>query len=499
MKKRGTDGDYQTKELNDNFNQSQIISRLFDTYEKYAPGKRGFIYAISIDHAENIAKYYREHGVSSVAVSSKTPEVERAKAIQNFKDGKITTLCSVDLFSEGFDAPDAEFIQLARPTLSLAKYLQMVGRGLRTAKGKKTCIILDNVDLKDKFGLPSRDRNWELYFKGDWKTRVRKRDKDDDDIGVIERVLGDIVGPESNEQMVLETNYGVLKAEEKFVKQFKVATATNGLQGINTIDDRPVINCVYDHVAINEYGIAGLRRGNHTEWYDLRNGLLYDRLPEVGYVGSIPIAYIDKKFYPRLRSQWITPNNFIPINIMRMQFGNGLDWDNRFINWEGKPKVYKVVDFYSFGVRMLRDEEGKRYIQRNPKSKLISMNYIKDFDKWVEKRKNEYKEFVKKAKEFPIEYVDVDMDRLQAENKRVWKDEYGIITVVEDSGKQYWIDYYTKRKYDKRPVCKLRGRAQLLYIDDFVFVRNLESRELPYQDWQIKSDGMSISITNAEY
>ena len=67
----------------------------------------------------------------------------------------IQVLVNVDIFSEGFDCPDVEFVQLARPTLSLAKYLQMVGRGLRVAKGKKNCVIIDNVGLYRVFGLPS--------------------------------------------------------------------------------------------------------------------------------------------------------------------------------------------------------------------------------------------------------------------------------------------------------------------------------------------------------
>ena len=63
----------------------------------------------------------------------------------------IQVLVNVDIFSEGFDCPDVEFVQLARPTLSLAKYLQMVGRGLRVAKGKKNCVIIDNVGLYREF------------------------------------------------------------------------------------------------------------------------------------------------------------------------------------------------------------------------------------------------------------------------------------------------------------------------------------------------------------
>ena len=70
------------------------------------------------------------------------------------------------MFSEGFDCPDVEFIQLARPTLSLAKYLQQVGRGLRKTEGKETCMLIDNVGLYRLFGLPTVDRDWQAMFEG---------------------------------------------------------------------------------------------------------------------------------------------------------------------------------------------------------------------------------------------------------------------------------------------------------------------------------------------
>ncbi len=68
--------------------------------------------------------------------------------------------------SEGFDCPDVEFVQLARPTLSLAKYLQQVGRGLRKSDNKESCMLIDNVGLHRIFGLPVRDRDWEAMFEG---------------------------------------------------------------------------------------------------------------------------------------------------------------------------------------------------------------------------------------------------------------------------------------------------------------------------------------------
>ena len=80
-----------------------------------------------------------------MAVDCNTPEEMRRKMTDDFRLGVIDILVNVDIFSEGFDCPDVEFVQLARPTLSLSRYMQMVGRGLRTAAGKDFCVIMDNV------------------------------------------------------------------------------------------------------------------------------------------------------------------------------------------------------------------------------------------------------------------------------------------------------------------------------------------------------------------
>ena len=166
LEKRGADGDYQAKELNAVLNRKPSIERLYESMVRYAEGKKGIVYAINIDHAHNIAEYYKEHGVNAVAIDSRTPAEARRQTVEDFKAGRIRIMVSVDLFSEGFDSPDVEFIQLARPTLSLAKYLQMVGRGLRKSDGKETCVMIDNVGLYRMFGLPAADRDWQAMFEG---------------------------------------------------------------------------------------------------------------------------------------------------------------------------------------------------------------------------------------------------------------------------------------------------------------------------------------------
>ena len=166
LKKRGADGDYQVKEMNAVLNRETNIRRLYESVERYAAGKKGIVYAVSIDHARQIAAYYSAHGVEAVAIDSKTPVLERKELVEDFRRGKIKVLVNVDIFSEGFDCPDVEFVQLARPTLSLAKYLQQVGRGLRKSENKESCMLIDNVGLYRIFGLPTRNQDWAAMFEG---------------------------------------------------------------------------------------------------------------------------------------------------------------------------------------------------------------------------------------------------------------------------------------------------------------------------------------------
>ena len=116
----------------------------------------------------------------------------------------IQVLVNVDIFSEGFDCPDIEFVQLARPTLSLAKYLQMVGRGLRVAKGKKNCVIIDNVGLYRVFGLPSQVWNWNAMFEGKLKIGKRKETPKDREFFLMKEEQDDIqIHPDSEMMMVM--------------------------------------------------------------------------------------------------------------------------------------------------------------------------------------------------------------------------------------------------------------------------------------------------------
>ena len=180
LDKRGADGDYQTKQAALVLDTEESIEHLYRSYKEFADGKKGIVYAINREHARHIAEYYSERGLRCAVIDSKTPAKERQRIVEGYKASPpaplqlargvpvpgIDILVNVDIFSEGFDVPEVEFIQLARPTLSLSKYLQQVGRGMRVAKGKNEVVILDQVGLYLMFNLPTSDRNWQSTFLG---------------------------------------------------------------------------------------------------------------------------------------------------------------------------------------------------------------------------------------------------------------------------------------------------------------------------------------------
>lgn len=166
IKKKSSTGDYRINDLLQNLNVERHVKKLVLSYSTYANGLKGIVYCISIEHAHNICEAYKNIGVVAEYIDSKTPKTEREQIVQDFKEGKIQVLVNVDIFSEGFDCPDVEFIQMARPTWSLSKYMQQVGRGLRTSPGKDKTIILDNAGMYARFGLPSDSRSWNATFVG---------------------------------------------------------------------------------------------------------------------------------------------------------------------------------------------------------------------------------------------------------------------------------------------------------------------------------------------
>ena len=225
------EGDYKNSALVEVCDTSKIRAQLYDSYEKNVLGKKGIIYSISREHSEHICLQYRSRGVAIENIDSKTPAKVREKVIQAFRNGEIDIIVNVDIFSEGFDCPDIEFIQLARPTKSLVKYIQQVGRGLRK-NGDKKCIILDNVGMYSRFGLPDEERDWESFFYGEEIETTSTKGYSRNNGSLREYVETDL--SEGNEEMILIQDLEMPKVVEEVVEETSTVIPVIPTEDIST-------------------------------------------------------------------------------------------------------------------------------------------------------------------------------------------------------------------------------------------------------------------------
>ncbi len=437
LKKRGADGDFSLREMSEKLNVQPSIERLCDTVRRYAANKKGITYAIDIAHAEHIAEAYRQHGINAVAISSKTPLEERKAIIERFKEtsvgdsyskpcnvslkqkANIQVLVNVDLFGEGFDCPDVEFIQLARPTLSLAKYLQQVGRGMRVFEGKKYCLILDNVGLYRLFGLPSDDRDWQAMFEGRvaGKGILTKEVKGPYSVAYSicneqERITSDArtelitVMTHEGQRMDLEEAYG-----------YEIVGNEEGLSGVVDKDGKEVLPCEYNRVELKAYGMAKLysRRKIDRErpWMDLRNGVRYFKRPRIEKHGFLEFSTTDGlRLYPRVKTRQMDENCFVLRNALDNGTDEGLRFRNFFVQPSEPDRLYRFKEKID-ELSIWEDEQGglawrKAWdIMLHP---MIAEELVEKRNTWEEEIKqfeDEKKQYIRFFRpEIKIDYID---------------------------------------------------------------------------------------------
>ena len=300
LQKRGADGDYQNKEMDMLLNKKPSIERLYQSLEEFGKDRKGIVYAINISHAQKITKLYQEHGVKAIAIDSKTPATERQQDIEAFKKGDIQVLVNVDIFSEGFDCPDVEFVQLARPTLSLAKYLQMVGRGLRVAKGKKNCVIIDNVGLYRVFGLPSQVWNWKATFEGKLKYGRKKETSQ-------EKAFFQMNGKQETVPVGQDSEMMMVMSHEELMQSLKFR------EFVDCNDDFAIVKLPDGKMTVvNRQGEQVIEPGNYYDMKFLQGNILSyrPRRKTVCYYDLLARVVIDEDIHAKDAPEVITINKW---------------------------------------------------------------------------------------------------------------------------------------------------------------------------------------------
>lgn len=103
------------------------------------------VFCVSVAHARFMADRFNASGLPARCVLGESSLMERQRALHELAAGDICALVTVDLFNEGVDLPNVDTLLLLRPTQSALLFQQQIGRGLRLAPGKDSCLILDFV------------------------------------------------------------------------------------------------------------------------------------------------------------------------------------------------------------------------------------------------------------------------------------------------------------------------------------------------------------------
>ncbi|MBV3402194.1 DEAD/DEAH box helicase [Prevotella copri] len=212
----------------------------------------------------------------------------------------IQVLVNVDIFSEGFDCPDVEFVQLARPTLSLAKYLQMVGRGLRVAKGKKNCLIIDNVGLYRVFGLPSQVWNWNAMFEGKLKVGKKKETPKERDFFMMNGKQETMPVGQDSEMMMVMSHEELMQS-----LQYREFVDCNDDFAIVKLNDGKM-------TVVNRQGEQVIEPGNYYDMKFLQGNILSyrPRRKTVCYYDLLARVVIDEDIHAKDAPEVITINKW---------------------------------------------------------------------------------------------------------------------------------------------------------------------------------------------
>ena len=324
----------------------------------------------------------------------------------NIQHSTFNILINVDLFGEGFDCPDVEFIQLARPTLSLAKYLQQVGRGMRVFEGKKYCLILDNVGLYRLFGLPSDDRDWQALFDG----RMAGKGVLNDDVDGLYNVAysirneKDSVSSDARTELITVMTHEGQRIDLEEAYGYEIVSNKEGLSGVVDKDGKEVMPYIYNKVELKAYGIAKLysrrRIDRERPWMDLRNGVRFFKRPRIEKHGFLEFSTTDGlRLYPRVKTRLMDENCFVLRNALDNGTDEGLRFRNFFVQASEPDRLYifkeKIED-----LSIWEDEQGGLAWRKAWDTMLHPMTA----EELVEKR-NKWEEDVKQFEEEKKLYI----------------------------------------------------------------------------------------------
>lgn len=145
-------GDYHEGQLADAVDRPPLVADIVRTWQDHGEGRPTLLFAVNRAHAKHLQDAFIAGGVSAGYIDAYTDAADRKVIEKEFHAGTIKVVCNVGCLTTGIDW-DVRCIILARPTRSEMLFVQMVGRSLRTAEGKKDALIFDHSDTHLRLGF----------------------------------------------------------------------------------------------------------------------------------------------------------------------------------------------------------------------------------------------------------------------------------------------------------------------------------------------------------
>ena len=146
-------GDYVIAELAQLLDRNDLTIKIAGDIIRHGKDRnKWLVYCVTVEHATHMAEALTDRGIATVVVSAKTHKTQRESYIARFRAGRIRCICNVAVLTTGFDVPEVDMIALVRNTKSPVLYVQIAGRGMRTAPGKNDCLWLDFTDTTARMG-----------------------------------------------------------------------------------------------------------------------------------------------------------------------------------------------------------------------------------------------------------------------------------------------------------------------------------------------------------
>lgn len=160
---RRVGGDFELTTLGAMMNQPAMIQNIVDEWVRLADGRRTIAFPVNIDHSKEIVKRFAAAGVPAAHLDGNTKTTHRAQILDDLRAGRLMVVSSYGVLSEGVDLPEVKAIILARPTLSLALFVQQSARCWTPWDGHDVMPrIFDHANNTYRHGLPYADRAWDL-------------------------------------------------------------------------------------------------------------------------------------------------------------------------------------------------------------------------------------------------------------------------------------------------------------------------------------------------